>query len=346
MRGTHAELAIIVNKVHDKGMPRRLLALAAAGLLPLAAGACADQDSTGAGGAEVVAAFYPLQFLAERIAADQIGVTGLAPPGVDAHDLELTPSQVADVAGAELVIYLDGFQPAVDAAVAGHAGRALDAAGVVPLLDAVDGGAHAHEGEDDQDHDEPEGEHEEEHEEEHEGEHGGEGMDPHLWLDPQRMATLGDRIAAELGEVDPEHAAAYTANAEALAGELATLDAEYTAGLADCERRELVVSHAAFGYLTDRYDLHQVAVTGLAPEDEPSPQQLATAIEQAREHHATTIFFEALVSPDVAEVIATEVGAETAVLDPIEGLAPDSGEDYLSLMRGNLAALRTGLGCA
>lgn len=311
-------------------MPRRLLALAAAGLLPLAGAACAGNDSTGAGGAEVVAAFYPLQFLAERIAADRISVTGLAPPGVDAHDLELTPSQVADVAGAELVIYLDGFQPAVDAAVADHAGRALDVAGAVPLRDAVDGGAHTHEGEEDGD---DEG-----------AEH--EDMDPHLWLDPQRMATLAERIAAELGEVDPEHAATYTAEGEALAGELTALDAEYAAGLADCERRELVVSHAAFGYLADRYDLRQIAVTGLSPEAEPGPQQLAEAIGQAREHDATTIFFGALVSPDVAEVIATEVGAGTAVLDPIEGLTPDSDEDYFSLMRRNLTALRTGLGCA
>lgn len=305
-------------------MPRRLLALAAASVLPLAGASCAARDP----GPPVVAAFYPLQFLAERIAGDRIGVAGLAPPGVDAHDLELTPSQVADVAGAELVIYLGGFQPAVDAAVADHAGHAFDVAGAVPLRDAADGDPHTHDGE------------------EPDGEHGHAGTDPHLWLDPRRMVTLAERIAAELGEVDPEHAEAYTAGAEALAGELAGLDSAYATGLADCERREVVVSHAAFGYLTDRYDLRQVAVSGLAPEAEPGPQQLAEAIGQARDHQATTIFFGALVSPDLAEVIATEVGAGTAVLDPIEGLAPDSDDDYLSLMRRNLAALRAGLGCA
>jgi zinc transport system substrate-binding protein len=301
-------------------MRRRLLAIATAGVLTLAGAACASDDA----GASVVAAFYPLQFLAERVTGGQLSVSGLAPPGVEAHDLELTPSQVADVAGAELVVYLDGFQPAVDAAVADHAGRAFDVAGAVPLLDAVSGGEPEHRL------DEPE--------------HAG--ADLHLWLDPERMATLAERLAAELAEVDPDHAADFTANAEALAADLAALDAEFAAGLAQCERREVVVSHAAFGYLTDRYDLHQVAVAGLSPEDEPTPRQLAAAIQRAQEHAATTIFFEVLVSPDVAEVIATEVGADTAVLDPIEGHAPGSHEDYLSLMRRNLDALRTGLGCA
>jgi zinc transport system substrate-binding protein len=132
----------------------------------------------------------------------------------------------------------------------------------------------------------------------------------------------------------------------ALRGDLETLDREFTDGLATCQRREIVTSHAAFGYLAARYDLDQVGITGLSPEAEPTAQRLAEVAEEAREHHATTIFFETLVSPKVAETIAQEVGADTAVLDPIEGLQPGSTGDYLSVMRSNLAVLRPALGCS
>jgi zinc transport system substrate-binding protein len=315
-------------------MPRRTLALAAAGLLALTSGACAPNSGAlpGADGAvAVVAAFYPLQFLAEGVGGQHAAVTNLAPPGAEPHDLELTPSQVAEISGADLVIYLSGFQPAVDAAVAEHAAdRAFDVTSAVSLLDAA---------EDDQE----EENHEGEEGEEEDDDHGT--VDPHVWLDPDRMATIADELATVLGERDPDHADDYAAGAEALRADLAALDTELADGLADCQRREIVVSHDAFGYLADRYDLRQIAITGLTPEEEPSPQRLEDVINEAEAVGATTIFFEVLVSPAVADVIATEVGAQTAVLDPIEGLAPGSDEDYLSLMRQNLDALRGALGC-
>jgi zinc transport system substrate-binding protein len=314
-------------------MLRRLSPFAAAGVLALAAGACASEtsanDTDGPASVDLVAAFYPLEFVANRVGGDHASVTNLAPPGAEAHDLELTPSQVADLDQADLVAFVHGFQPAVDDAVEQYAGDAsFDVTELVPLLTA--------------------GEAEEEHEEDEADDgHGHEetGTDLHVWLDPDRLATIAGELAAALGERDPDHAAEYRTNADALGEELATLDTEYAEGLAECERREIVVSHAAFGYLTDRYDLEQIAITGLSPEDEPSPQQMEHVIEEAREHGATTIFFEVLVSPAVAERIADQVGAETAVLDPIEGLAPDGDGDYFSIMRNNLAALRTALGC-
>lgn len=308
-------------------MLRRFALAAATGLLALPAGACAALGPAGdPGSVRVVAGFYPLQFVAERIAGPDASVTGLTPPGAEAHDLELSPSQVAEIAAADLVVYLPGFQPAVDEAVAAHAaGSGFDATAAVPLLPPAGDPDHA-------DHDagpEP----------------PAEGGDPHVWLDPDRLATIAGTLATALGEADPDHAPGYATNADALGRELAALDTELADGLASCQRREIVVSHAAFGYLADRYDLRQIAITGLSPEDEPTPRRLAEVIDQAERHGATTIFFEVLVSPDVAEVIADQVGARTAVLDPIEGLAAGSEQDYVSLMRANLATLRAALEC-
>jgi zinc transport system substrate-binding protein len=309
---------------------RRVLAAATA-LLALGAGAgCSTGGAAGADPqrVDVVAAFYPLQFLAERIGGDAVRVTNLAKPGAEPHDLELNPSQVGEVSEAELIVYLKGFQPAVDDAVAQNGGdRAFDVTTVQPLLDASAGG-HNHEGEE-----EP-------------AEEGHGGKDPHVWLDPTRLAGIGDQLAQRLGKADPGHAADYTARAAALRADLTTLDGEFRSGLATCQRREIVTSHAAFGYLADRYQLEQVGITGLSPDVEPSPQRLAHVIEEAKEHRASTIFFETLVSPKVAETIAGQVGAKTAVLDPIEGLAAGSNGDYLSVMRTNLRTLQTALSCS
>jgi zinc transport system substrate-binding protein len=320
--------------------PARALAAATAALVALGVLAGCAEDGAGVDPqrVDVAAAFYPLQFVTERVGGDAVRVTNLTKPGAEPHDLELTPRQVGEVNQAELIVYLRGFQPAVDEAIDQNGGdRALDVAGVRPLLAANAGGHdHADEG---AAHSGVDAAHADEKE--------GGGHDPHLWLDPTRLAEVGDRLAQRLGETDPDRAADYTARAGALRSELERLDAEFAAGLRTCQRREIVVSHTAFGYLTERYQLDQIGITGLAPENEPSPQRLAEAAREAREHGATTIFFETLVSPKVAETIAREAGARTAVLDPLEGLAADAtGTDYLSVMRTNLATLRTALGCS
>ncbi|SCL22352.1 metal ABC transporter substrate-binding protein [Micromonospora inyonensis] len=319
----------------------RVLAAASSALLALGAvSACSSDEVAGADPqrVDVVAAFYPLQFVSERVGGDAVTVVNLAKPGAEPHDLELNPGQVGQVSEAELVVYLKGFQPAVDEAVEQNGGdRTFDVTTVQPLLDAAAGGHdHGHEGE--------EG-HEEE-KEEPAGEKDG-AKDPHVWLDPTRLATIADKLAERLGKADPDRAADYTTRAKTLRTELEKLDAEFTQGLKTCQRREIVVSHTAFGYLTERYQLEQIGISGLSPENEPSPQRLAEVTEEAREHKATTIFFEELVSPKVAETIAKEVGAKTAVLDPIEGLSADNtGGDYFSVMRSNLENLRTALGCS
>ncbi|MCA2216870.1 metal ABC transporter substrate-binding protein [Jidongwangia harbinensis] len=303
---------------------RLLAALLAVGVT---AGCGSGADARATGEPDVVTAFYPLQFLTSRIGGDAVSVTDLTKPGVEPHDLELTPRQVGQISDADLVVYLKGFQPAVDSAVEQEAkDRAFDAGSAVDLLAAATG-EHAHA-------DEPAGEHEE----------TAGGTDPHVWLDPVRFGTVAEKLGARLAEADPAHAADYTSRAAAVRADLGKLDAEYAAGLKTCARREIVTSHTSFQYLAARYRLEQIGISGISPEAEPAPQRLAEVASEAREHGTTTIFFETLVSPKVAETIAREVGARTAVLDPLEGLT-EPGADYYSVMRSNLSALRQALGC-
>jgi zinc transport system substrate-binding protein len=289
-----------------------VLALGLAAVLAAAAAAsgCTASPAASSNGTapDAVVAFYPLQFVAERIGGDRVRVTNLVRPGVEPHDLELRPRQLATIADADVVVYLAGFQPAVDEGVAvTNSPNAFDVGTVEPLI----------------------------------------GADPHVWLDPTRLATIGDRLADRLAAGDGRNGDTYHDRAAALRADLTALDTEFATGLRDCQRRDIVTSHAAFGYLAARYGLTQVPISGLSPESEPTPQRVAAVAALAREHGTTTIFFETLVSPKVARTLATEVGARAEVLDPIEGLDPDAppGADYMSVMRENLAKLRTALGC-
>lgn len=322
VRGTRAILTIIIIYRYRPAMTS--LGLARALLVALLLGAC---GAGAAGDPEerpvIVASFYPLAFAAERVAGERADVEDLTPPGVEPHDLELSPRQVALLHRADLVVYVGaGFQPALEDVIGDLTVPKID------VLDAVDVLGPA----------EPSDEHHD-----HEDAHA-EGVDPHIWLDPQRMQDIAAALADHLGQVDPAYRRVYERNAGELVDALRDLDAEIARGLDTCETRALVVSHEAFGYLAERYELDQVGIAGLDPESEPSPRRLAEAVAFARAADVRTIFFERLVSPAVAETVAREVGARTAVLDPLES-APPSG-DYLDAMRANLKALSAGLGCS
>lgn len=308
------------------------LAVAATGaalVLPVVLGGCSafEDTATSADGVTVATAFYPLQFVTERVAGDHAEVVNLTAPGGEPHDLELTVKETAEVAGADLVVYLGGFQPSVDDAVDTAAeGATLDASDVVALRPLDD---HAHEGAD----------------EPTEDDHDHGDTNPHFWQDPLLMADLADAVADQLAEIDPAHADEFAANADALRSDLEALDADYTDGLTGCERSTVVVGHDAFGYL-DRYGLQFEPIAGLSPDAEPTPADLAHLQEVIAEDGITTVFYESLVSPAIAEQLARDTGAEVGVLDPIEGLTDaTAGEDYLSLMQSNLSALEEANGC-
>jgi zinc transport system substrate-binding protein len=289
----------------------RLLSAAAA--VAFAAAGCGSVRSSDDGRVEIVASFYPLSWAAERVGGDRVAVTNLTPPGVEPHDIELSPEQVVDVADARVAIVLGGaFQPAVEAAAADRREPTLV---VLDELDATPAGA----------------------------------TDPHVWLDPVLMRAIVDAVEATLVEVDPQHRSEYRERGDDVRTELEVLDAAFSAGLADCERRDLFTAHDAFGWLAARYDLRVESIAGLSPDEEPSPARLAELAQLVEETGTTTIFVETLLSPEIAETLADEAGGlRTAVLDPLEGLDEDAirgGAAYPSVMRDNLTALRAGLDC-
>lgn len=283
-------------------------------LLPLAIAAALTISGCSGTGADderpsVVASFYPFAFVVEQVGGDFIQVDNLTSPGVEPHDVELTPKQVARVLDADLLVFQQGFQAAVDNAVE-QADRSADTTIDVSALvtEAAD--------------------------------------DPHVWLDPQNMVLATQAVESALASADPAHADAFARNADAFVAELTALDDDIRAGLETCERRTIVTSHAAFGYLAARYDLVQVPIAGLDPSNEPSPRELAAVTRLVRDEGITTVFTEELVSPAVARTVANETGATIATLDPIEGLSDDTrDETYLTLMRRNLEALRTANSC-
>ena len=331
--------------------PARVVASATVAATALLLTGCGSDDARAgaADGVSVAAAFYPLQWAAERVGGDRVDVTSLTPPGAEPHDLELTPQDVASLSEADLVVYLEGFQAAIDEAVV-EAGDAAWDAGQAADLSLTTTEEHSHEGETEEEHAEhaDEEEHAEEgHAEEGHAGEGGEVTDPHFWLDPTRLADVGGALAERLAEVDPDGAATYEENAAALREDLEALDAEMQQGLADCAVTTLVTGHDAFGYLADRYGLDVVGISGLSPSTEPSPAQLAEISTLVRDRGVTTVYTETLVDPAVAETVAEEAGVQTAVLDPLEGLTDESaGSDYLGVMRADLATLQEGQGCA
>jgi zinc transport system substrate-binding protein len=268
----------------------------------------------------VVTSFYPLQFIADFVAGRYNDVVDLTPPGVEPHEYELSVRQTAQVDEALVGFYEKGMAPSIDQAIENDSpAHALDVTSVVPL--------HA-----------PEPGYREE---------TADNADPHFWQDPTLMARAGSAFAATMADADPAHAAYYRSRGAKLSKELTALDREYVDTLRTCRIRTLVVSHDAFEYLGRRYHLDIAPIAGLEPDAEPSLQRLHDLQGLIQDRHITTVFYETLASPALAESLAHDLGIATAVLDPIEGLAPsDPDATYLTLMRQNLAAIAKASDCS
>ncbi|GGU85891.1 zinc ABC transporter substrate-binding protein [Streptomyces litmocidini] len=283
-------------------------------------------DKGNDGKLDVVASFYPMQYLAEQIGGGHVAVNTLTRPGVEPHDLELKPKQIGELGEADVVLYLKGIQPAVDDAIA-QAGvkHTVDAATLTELEEHGTGVGHDHGGE-----------------EAHEGEAGA---DPHVWLDPVKYAEVARGVGSALEKADPGHAADYRKNTEALVKKLGDLDTAFETGLKNTATKTFITTHSAFGYLAERYGLDQEGISGMDPESEPSPARIKELQDIAAKDKVSTVFFETLASDKTAKTLAGDAGLGTDVLDPLEGITGQSrGDDYIEVMQSNLAALKKALG--
>jgi zinc transport system substrate-binding protein len=309
---------------------RHLIPTVAAAAALVGLSACST-DSAAAGGTgtfEVVASFYPMAFLAEQIGGDHVSVTSLTEPGQEPHDLEISAKQTAQLQESDAVLYLKNLQPSVDDAVSqSEIKTKIDAASLTELeKHGNEVGGHAAE-HDDHANDELK------------------GLDPHIWLDPVRYAQVAAGVGKAFEKADPDHAADYKANTAALVKKLDALNTEFETGLKNTRTKVFVTTHAAFGYLAERYGLTEEAINGLDPESEPSADRVKDLEKMAKADGVTTVFYETLVSDKTAKTIASDSGLKTDVLDPIEGITAKSrGKDYFAVQEANLKALQSALG--
>ncbi|OKI04751.1 ABC transporter substrate-binding protein [Streptomyces sp. CB02923] len=307
----------------------------------LALSACSDSGGGRSDGKlNVTASFYPMEFLAKEIGKDHVQVTDLTKPGTEPHDLELSPRQIASLGESDAILYLKGVQPAVD--------KAVQQSGVKHTVDAASLTQLKKHGAEVDGHDHTTGDNGTGHDEHgHEGhDHEADGNDPHIWLDPVKFAQVAKGVGKTLAEADPAHQADYARNTDDLVKKLNDLNKKFEAGLKNKKSDTFITTHAAFGYLAERYGLTEEAISGIDPEaSDVSGSRMKDLQKLAKDHHVNTVFFETLTSPAMAKTLAKDLGVKTDVLDPIEGITEKSqGKDYVQVMESNLAALQKALG--
>ena len=316
---------------------RQSLSLGSVVLLVGAFSACGNDDSSNstpsdkAAALTVAVAFYPIEEIVRGVGGEFVKVVDLTPPGGGPHDLELTPQKAADLENSDVVFYIGrGFQPSVEKAVAALPDSVvkvdlLDSVTMLPVTPQLAGTA---------------------------GEVDGEvlegNVDPHVWVDPVNMIAMTKVVETTLATAASASKDAFSSNATAYEGKLATLDGEFSAQLKTCESRTIVTSHRAFEYLSKRYDLKQIPIAGISPDEEPDPKTLEAVAAAAKADGVTTVFFEEQVPKDLSETVAREIGATTDALDPIETITQDdldAGTTYISIQEANLASLVKALRC-
>ncbi len=271
---------------------------------------------------KVASNFYPVKYLVDAIGGDLVSNTSLTPDGAEPHDLSLDAKSIASLNESDAIFYIGAsFQPDVDAAVSNLPANvtAVDLAkspGMVILDAPADLGKESLAG----------------------------GKDPHIWLMPSNMIKMGAQIADTLKTLAPDSAETFEANFNTLKSELSSLDQDMKIGLASCEQKTLVTSHAAFQYLANTYGLRQIAITGISPEDEPDAKLLSEIANEAKAAGVKTVFFEDVLPADLSKTVAKAIGATTSLLSALE-FTPEGTNDYISMMRDNLANLRSGLNC-
>ena len=280
----------------------------------------------------VIATIFPIVDFARDIAGDYADIVPLLPPGVEAHSYSPTPADMLRLSSARLFLYLS------DDMETWASGLVADAPATV-LIRTVAPESEAAVEPDAEDHDEDDADG-----------HHHHGQDPHIWLDPLRAQAMADRIASALAEADPAHADIYRANCSALQTRLMELHAEIEQGLGNCQSRTIICGgHFAFGRFAERYGLHHLSpYAGFSPNAQPSPRALAELVRTMRKLGTTAIFYEEILDPRLARVLADETGAQLLPLHSMHNVTKEdiaAGETYFTLMRRNLTNLQKGLGC-
>jgi zinc transport system substrate-binding protein len=298
-------------------------------------GGCWKEQNTEETQLQVVATIYPLAEFARQVGGEKVKVTQLLPVNAEPHHWEPSPRDLAKLQQSQIFIFNGaGLEPWVNhllPSLRKKGIRIIEASKGLDLMTFA--------------------------EEEELGllfyigsikkAPGREAPDPHIWLDPIFAKKIVLQICEEFQAVDPANAEYYDKRAKRYASNLDQLHQQYSTTLSNLSNRDLVVTHAAFGYLARRYNLRQIPILGSTPAQEPDAATLKEIINFCREHKVKTIFFESLVSPKAAKTIASEIGAQTLVLNPIGGLTAEEekqGTDYLQLMKRNLINLKKGLG--
>lgn len=297
-----------------------VLGLACIGIIALSISTHKNSEVPSGGKISVTTSFYPLYFFASQIGGDKAVVSNLTPAGAEPHEYEPTAQDIVKIQDSSILVLngggLEAWASDVQKNIEGSATMVVSAGEGLTDRTFV--------------------------------EDGEEITDPHVWLSPPLAEKLADKIAAAFTEANPANASYYASNASVLKAKLASLDAAYKTKLASCKKRDIVTSHAAFGYLAAAYNLRQVPITGVSPDAEPSLRELADLTAFAKNTDVKYIFFESLVSPKLAETLAREIGAQTLVLNPLEGLTSDeiaAGKTYFTEMEENLKNLETALEC-
>ncbi|WP_099225074.1 metal ABC transporter substrate-binding protein [Listeria costaricensis] len=308
-------------------MKKWFLMVGAAFALVLALAGCsnASQDSAADKKLSVVTTFYPMYDFTKNVAGDQADISMLIQAGIEPHDYEPSAKDIAKIEQADVFVYnskdMETWVPSVLKNLDTKKTTVIDASKGIDLLDAT----------------------EEEDEDDHQDGENKQAHDPHVWLSPVLAQKEVANIAAGLEKADAKNAKTYQENAKTYTQKLAELDQDYQTAFKDAKNRTFVTQHAAFAYLAQQYNLKQVPIAGLSPDQEPSPKRLAELKTYVADQHIPVIYFEEISSPKIAKTLADEAGVKTAVLNPLEGLTAEQekqGEDYISIMQQNLEALK------
>lgn len=269
---------------------------------------------------QVVTSFYPLYFFTSQITQDRADVYNITPAGAEPHDYEPSTRDIAKIEDSALLVLnggkLEAWGDKIKENLQNKNTVTITVGETIATQQIIEDGEKI--------------------------------QDPHIWLDPVLAKKEVEIIAQGLIQVDPANSEFYQTNAQTLLNKLDTLNSKFSQGLNNCAKKDIITSHASFGYLASQYSINQVAISGLSPDSEPSVQKLAEVADFAKKNQVKYIFFESLVSPKLSQTIANEIGAQSLVLNPIEGLSDTdikNGKNYFSEMENNLKNLKIALAC-